>query len=200
MHIKTYIPLQLRIVLQISLVSSGNQRWCNIMGGIIVRIEEYTRELEGNGYLVVGSDCRTWNSEDSGNYESIKMSLGHLCGGGIDLEEMIRLTDSDLFHEKFPRERSRFFCENYAEIMRGNCPEWQLGAFRVFYGGIQLYYGNRKTDETGYLWITGAEALYLTFETPPMCSGFIPTYRVEIERFKGEVDGTYVEEDLALIS
>lgn len=162
-----------------------------------MRIEGYTRELEGDGYLVIGSDCHTWDPDDSSKYESIKMYLEHLsASGGSDLEEMIRLADSDLFHEKFPRERKRFFRENYAEIMRGNCPDWQLGAFRVFYGGIQLYYGDRKTDETGYLWITGAEALYLTFETPPMRSGFVPTYRVEIERFKGEVDGTYVDEDL----
>lgn len=166
-----------------------------------MRIEEYTRELKGDGFLVVGSNL-DWNRHDSSKCEPIKMSLTCSSAGrprGIDLEEIIRLADSDLFHSKHPRDKNRYFCENYAEIMRGNCPDWQLGAFRVFYSGIQLYYGNRQTGETGFLWIIGAEELCLTFEAPRMRSGFVPTYQVDIDCAKDGLGGTYVDEDLGYL-
>lgn len=166
-----------------------------------MRIEEYARELEGDGFLVVGSS-RDWNSHDSSKCEPLKMSLTCSSTGnpyGISLETMIQLAESDFFRDKNMKELAPEFSENYAEIMRGNRPDWQLGAFRVFYGGIQLYYGNRQTRETGSLWIVNAERLCLTFEAPRMSSGFVPTYRVRIECDEDGWSDTSVEEDLGYL-
>lgn len=166
-----------------------------------MRIEEYKRELKGDGFLVVGSS-RDWNSHDSSKCEPLKMKLTCSTADnpyGIDLETMIRLADSDLFRDKNLKKLAPEFSENYAEIMRGNCPDWQLGAFRVFYGGIQLYYGNRQTGETGFLWIVNAERLCLIFEAPCTRSGFVPTYRIRIECRADGWSDTSVEEDLGYL-
>lgn len=166
-----------------------------------MRIEEYERELKGDGFLVVGSNY-DWNSHDSSRCEPIKMRLACSPSGepyGVSLEEMIQLADSDLFHDKKLSAQNRDFCESYAEIMRGNRPDWQLGALRIFYGGIQLYYGNRQTGETGFLWIVGASHLRLTFETPRTRSGFVPTYQVNIDCDTGDWSDTRVEEDLGYL-
>ena len=166
-----------------------------------MRIEEYVRELKGDGFLVVGSSC-DWNSHDSSKCEPIKMSRTHSTAGnpyGIDVEAMIQLAESDLFWDENMKKLAPEFAENYAEIMRGNRPDWQLGAFRVFYGDIQLHYGDRKTGETGSLYIVGAERLCLTFEAPRMRSGFIPTYKVHIECHEDGWSDTRVEEDLGYL-
>jgi len=167
-----------------------------------MRIEEYTRDLRGDGYLVVGSG-RDWNSYNSSKCAPIKMELTRSPLGkpyGIDLNTLIRLADSDCFLDnEETRKMYPEFREHYAEIMRGEFPDWQLGAFRVYYGGIRLYYGNRQTGESGRLWIANAELLRLTFKTPCTRIGFEPIYHVRIDcHSDGECD-TEVEEDLGYL-
>lgn len=167
-----------------------------------MRIEEYTRDLTGDGYLVVGSD-HDWNSHNSSQCAPIKMSLTRLPLGkpyGIGLDELIRLADSDCFlNNETTKKMYPEFRKYYAEIVQGNRSDRQLGAFRVFYGGIRLYYGNRQTGETGYLWIAGAELLRLTFETPRTRLGFKPAYHVRIDCYSDGKCDTEVEEDLGYL-
>lgn len=164
-----------------------------------MRIESYTRNLGDDGYLVVGSD-KNWNLHDSSSCRPIKMSL--TCWPDSNepecdnLEELIRLADSDMF---IPTDNQEEFSRNYANIVRRNYPDWQLGAFRIFVGGIALYYGNTCTHETGFLWMIGANNLRLTFEAPCTRLGFIPSYKVDIRHKDGKCCRTYVEEDLGYI-
>lgn len=167
-----------------------------------MRIEEYTRALIGDGYLVLGSN-RDWNLHNDSTCVPIKMELTCSPAGrpyGNSLEELIRLADSDCFlDDEDTREMYPEFHEHYEEIVLGKCPDWQLGAFRVFYGGIELYYGNRLTGETGYLWIMGASRLRLTFVAPRTRLGFDPTYIVRIDCDKDGHSNTEVEEDLGYL-
>lgn len=163
-----------------------------------MRIEEYTRDLIGDGYLVVGS-CRDWNSHNSSQCAPIKMELTRSPLGrpyGVDLDELISdcVLDNEEAKKMYPE-----FREHYPAIVRGERPDWQLGAFRVYYGGIRLYYGNRQTGETGSLWIADAVQLRLTFKAPRTQLGFEPTYYVRIDCYHdGECD-TEVEEDLGYL-
>lgn len=91
------------------------------------------------------------------------------------------------------------FRRYYPEIMRGERPDWQLGEFKVFYGGIHLDYGNRRTGETAFLWIIGASMLRLTFEAPHTRLGFVPTYKVSIDCDEDGQSVTEVEEDLGYL-
>ncbi|MCI8980458.1 MAG: hypothetical protein HFE52_07305 [Clostridia bacterium] len=164
-----------------------------------MRIESYTRDIRGDGYLVVGSG-KNWNSHDSSSCRPIKMSLTcwpdsnePVCD---NLEELICLADSDMFT---PPDNQEEFSRNYANIVRRNCPDWQLGAFRVFVGGIALYYGNTRNHEAGFLWIIGANNLRLTFEAPRTRLGFAPIYKVDIRHKDGRCFQTCVDEDLGYI-
>lgn len=167
-----------------------------------MRIEHYERELIDDGFYVVGSD-RDKNSHNDCTCRPIKMSLLRFPSGRPlcdNLEELIELADSDMFSDEGLKKLAPDFCENYAEIMRGNRSGWQLGAFRVFYGGIQLYYGNPQTHESGFLWVVGASEMYLKFETPRTKLGFTPTYEVRIEESRnGRGYDTEIEEDLGYI-
>lgn len=166
-----------------------------------MRIEEYSRELRGKGFLVVGSSL-SWFDHDSSKCEPIAMDLQRFPDGeplGIGFEEMAQLADSDLFHTEPAKDEKRNFCKNYAEIMQGSCRDWQLGAFKVSYGGISLYYGNRQTGETGHLWILDAQRLYLTFEAPRTRFGLVPVYKVWIDCGKDGCCDTLVEEDLGYL-
>lgn len=170
-----------------------------------MRIEEYRRDLiEGDtgGFMVMGSTS-DWNLHDSSRCDPIKMSLTCSRFGsqiGIGWEELIRLASSDcLLPSKQAREMYPDFQKHYPEIMRGECPDWQLGAFKVFYGGIHLDFGNRQTHETAFLRIVGASMLRLTFEAPRTRLGFIPTYKVRIDCDEDGQSITEVEEDLGYI-
>lgn len=172
-----------------------------------MRSENYKRMLTNEGYMVMGSG-RNWNSYDPARCAPIKMSLTN--SGQSDepiydnLEELIQLADSDMFHPILPRiqecsKADEDFCMHYAEIIRGDRLDWQLHAFCVFVGGIQLYYGNRKANDYGYLWINKPERLKLTFRTARTLLGFDPIYKVTINHRNDGSFWTYVEEDLGYI-
>lgn len=170
-----------------------------------MRIEGYRRDLmEGDvdGFTVIGSTTN-WEVHDSSRCDPIKMSLTRSRLGsqtGIGWEELIQLADSDCFLlDEQTREMYSDFQEHYPEIIRGEHPDWQLGAFKVFYGGIHLDFGNRKTRRTAFLWIIGASRLRLTFEAPRTRLGFTPTYKVSINYDREGQSVTKVEEDLGYI-
>jgi hypothetical protein len=162
-----------------------------------MRIEKYTRKLVDGAYRVIGGSTYSSNFYNYDEYEPIKMSLSKgtfNCptpnGGSIydNFEELIRLA-------KVMSDDSGDFAENYAEIMRGNRLDWYLGGFDVFIGGISLNFANRSTREIGWVDITDAPRLWLTFETPRTRLGFIPRYNVHIV-YDGENRCiTTVEED-----
>lgn len=171
-----------------------------------MRIEEYTRELadfDNGGFSIMGNN-RDWNSHDSSKCTPIKMALtcSEVSGNpiGSDWNQLIQLADSSCFADR-DLERNMYseFRKHYPEIMRGECPDWQLGAFRVFYGGIYLDYGNCCTGENGFLWVIGARNLRLTFETPRTRLGFDPIYRVSIDCEDDGQSVTLVEEDLGYL-
>lgn len=143
-------------------------------------------------YLVVGSDDGRWDVGDYSECNPIEMSV--LAEPGCDdLEKLITIADSDIFTHP---ELSSTFQKSYREIMRGDCPGWELHAFEVFVGGICLYYCNRETRESGFLWIKGAENLALSFATAKTKLGFSPTYEVHIEHRNGQHCSTVIAEDL----
>lgn len=162
-----------------------------------MRYETYERHLGIEGYNVVGS-TDSWHLHDSSRCQPIIMSLTTDSDGIVyydNLDELIQLADSDLFQPNV-REENFDFYNNYPAIIRGEHPNWQLGAFRVFFDGIKLSYGNTKTHETGFLWIIGAKRLRLTFQTSRTRLGFDPIYKVTNEYFQGKHNLTRVEEDL----
>lgn len=171
-----------------------------------MRIEEYRRDLlEGdNGGFSVISSISDWNRHDSSKCAPLKMSLtgssisGHPIGNSW--EELIRLADPDCFlDDEQTRKMYSEFQKHYPEIIRGEHPDWQLGAFKVFYGGIHLDFGNRRTGKTAFLWIIGASMLRLTFEAPRTRLGFVPTYKVRIDCEEDGQSTTEVEEDLGYL-
>ncbi len=162
-----------------------------------MRYETYERHLGIEGYNVIGS-TDSWHLHDSSRCQPIIMSLTKDSDGIVyhdNLEELIQLADSDLFLPKERRENLNFY-KNYPAIIRGECPDWQLGAFQVFYDGIKLDYGNIRTHETGFLWVIGARRLRLTFHAPRTRLGFDPIYNVINEYSGDEHYLTRVEEDL----
>lgn len=161
-----------------------------------MRIENYTRELMEDGYRVVGSSTYDIEPYDFDSYEPIRMSLS--CGAFCcpapngkpaydNLEELIGIAEPN-------HGESEDFEDNYAEIIRGNRPDWHLGGFDVYVGGITLYFGNRTTEENGWVHIIGAKELWLTFKCPRTRLGFAPVYNVRIEHKKEPL--TMVEEEL----
>ncbi len=168
-----------------------------------MRIETYKRELTEYGYTVIGSSW-DYNQHDNYSCPPISMTLTDTYGFPPvrldhplcdNLEELIKIAELGVDPED--DESYVDFCKNYAEIMRGNRSDWQLGEFEVFVGGLTLSFGNRLTQETGWLSIVGARRLRLTFKTPRSVLGFDPTYYVHIEH---DNDGkhllTKVTEDL----
>lgn len=171
-----------------------------------MRIEEYTQDLtefDRGGFVVVGS-TRDYNLHDSSKCAPIKMSLSCSSASGCPIgnswKALIQLATSDCFLDN-EQARKMFpeFRRYYPEIMRGERPDWQLGEFKVFYGGIHLDYGNRRTEETAFLWIIGASMLRLTFEAPRSRLGFVPTYKVSIDCDEDGQSVTEVEEDLGYL-
>lgn len=164
-----------------------------------MRIENYTRELIGDGYMIIGSSTYAIEPYNFDAYDPIEMSLSHgtFCcpspnGKPVydNLEELIKVAEPN-------HGESEDFEDNYAEIIRGNRQDWHLGGFCVFVGGITLYFGNQTTEETGWVNIIGVEKLWLTFKCSRTRLGFNPIYNVRIMHGKNVL--TMVEEDLGYI-
>ncbi len=164
-----------------------------------MRVEEYTCELTGSGYRILSTSDVYW--AHSAYYGTpIEMSMTYLHDGDKhplhdNLEELIRAADVELVDD----EDEANFMDLYPEIMRGNCPGWQLGEVQVYSGGIMLAYGNTYRSDIGRVYIEGLD-LALTFKGARTRLGFDPVYKVHV---KHNPDGTHcftmVDEDLGYI-
>lgn len=168
-----------------------------------MRIISYTKELAEEGYRVIGAnpnDGRKWDWEMDTDPGCVPLEMSFVESIVMSQEDVIKLADSDMFmDDEYARENYADFRDNYADILRGECPDWQLNAFRVFVGGVELYFANPKTNDSGFLWIIGAEHLKLTFKAPRTRLGFNPVYEVYIVHENGEHLFTRVDEDLGYI-
>nr|WP_300569522.1 hypothetical protein [uncultured Acetatifactor sp.] len=167
-----------------------------------MRYEMYTRELIEDGYRVVGSSTYDIEPYDFASYDSIKMTSCRVhfdCS--ISQDESVCNNFGALieFAETNHGDDSEDFEENYAEIMRGNRPDWHLGGFEVFVDGITLFFGNHVNGDVGWVYITGARHLQLAFECSRTRLGFDPKYDIYIEHFLEREPITRVEEDLGYI-
>ncbi len=162
-----------------------------------MRIEKYTRELVDGTYHVISGSTYCSNIYDYDQFEPIKMSLskGDFAASTPQSRPIYNNLEDIIRAAKVKSEDSEDFAKNYAEIMRGNCPDWYLGSFDVFLGGLSLDFANRLTGEMGWVDIVGAPMLYLTFETSRTRLGFVPRYNVRIEYDGAKHRITTVEED-----
>lgn len=171
-----------------------------------MKIEEYTRELIGEGYTVIGSAAYgRGNFVDFARYTPIAMSLSSgplhnpMPNGRPfydNLEDLI-----DIAKPTIPdsNEITDDFEENYAEIIRGNCPDWQLGGFSVSVGRISLGFGHPGSGNVAFLDIIGAQRLWLTFRTSRTKLGFDPVYNVHIKHDGQNHLFTRMEEDIGCV-
>lgn len=169
----------------------------------------FKRDLGEEGqYVVTGANDNSdvkWNEDQvmDCNCKPIQMSLTRCVANEFnndDLETFIKLANSDMFLDgDYERENYADFRENYAEILRGSRPDWYISAFRLFVGGIQLYFVNSQTHDGGFLWIIGARRLDVTFQAPRTRLGFDPTYHIKIGHDSKRHLYTEVEEDLGYV-
>lgn len=167
-----------------------------------MKIEEYKRELTGDGYRIVGSTVYGTENYDYASYKPIEMFLsrGSLCCPAPsnrpfydNLEDLINIAKTEI---PCSNAITDDFEENYAEILRGNRPDWQLGGFTVFVGGIELGFGHPESGTVAFLFLVGAQRLWLTFKAPRTRLGFSPVYNVRIKHDGKKHCFTKVEEDL----
>lgn len=117
------------------------------------------------------------------------------------IESFIRAADTNMPRDT-ERQRANFAAlrESYADIIRGKRHDWFVSAFRVSVGTITLYFVNPETTKYGFLWVTGAQYLDMTFQTPRTVLGFIPTYSIQINHSHfGKHEYTKITEDLGYI-
>jgi len=171
-----------------------------------MKIEEYTRELIGEGYTVIGSAVYGKdNFVDFGRYAPITMSLSsgplhHPMPNGRpiydNLDDIISIARPEIPYDD---EITGGFEKNYAEVMRGNRPDWQLGGFSVSAGCILLGFGHPESGDAAFLDISGAQNLWLTFRTSRTRLGFDPVYNVHIKHSGKNHLLTKIEEDLGYV-
>lgn len=161
----------------------------------------YTRELERCGYVVLGCDVDYDEYGCSVECKPIRMKLTKARNASVELQEtlwqrVLRYTDSDLFDDP----DSVDFTENHVAIMKGERPDWQLDGFRVFVGGVILYYSNTETLQQAFLWISGLSGLDLEFKCPKNRLGFEPTYQVWTDKTEATIneDFGYIRNEVIL--
>lgn len=155
----------------------------------------YTRELDWNGYVVHGYNGDFHDRMGDADFKPIQMKLTKADEMPKERQEMywdhiLKTADSDLFGDPDQVD----FTENYAAIVKGKRPDWQMSAFRVSVGIIELYYNNIETKEYAFLWITGGCTMRLRFECAENYFGFKPTYCVDCYH-----DQSTIKEDLGYI-
>lgn len=156
----------------------------------------YTRELDYDGYVVHGYNEDFRGRMGDADFNPIQMKLTKADGMSEEQQEtywdhILKTADSDLFGDPDQVD----FTENCAAIVKGKRPDWQLSAFRVSVGIIELFYNNIETKDYAFLWVTSNHGtVKLKFECAKNCFGFKPTYCVNCYR-----DQTDIEEDLGYI-
>lgn len=170
-------------------------------------INHYKRDLLDEFNVVTAGNIRNIDHIYKYTGKELKMDLTRDSEGrptGDSLDEIIAHveTNIDMFtYEGDMRDETvTDFCNNYPAIIRGERPDWILNAFRPTVGDLHLIYINKDSKDFAFLDISGTKNLRLTFTAPRTVLGFIPTYKVYIEkRYSGDVPLTSMEEDLGYI-
>lgn len=114
-----------------------------------MRLLEYRLDLTNHGYTVIGGDMH-YEALVERKCQPIRMT--NLVSGSPanHVENLIHAVDKDWGEE----ENADFFYANYADILRGKYPEWQIISFRIIVGYICLNFYNFKTEKN---WLFGFE-------------------------------------------
>ncbi len=155
----------------------------------------YTRELDYDGYVVHGYNGDFRDCTGDADFKPIQIKLAEANKMSKERQEkywdyILETADSDLFGDLDQAD----FTENYAAIVKGKRPDWQLSAFRVSVGIIELFYNNIKTKNYAFLWIKHCCSMRLEFKCAKNYFGFKPTYYVDCHH-----DKSIIEEDLGYI-
>lgn len=157
-----------------------------------MRILQYKQDLFGQGYTVVGSDVR-YESLPGRHCNPIKMT--NLIGGQAtdNVENLVRAVDVDWGENEY---LDSFFYQNYADILRGKYPKWELLAFRVVVGYLCLSYFHKETKDEGYLLLGGKSYsnIKVRFDAPSVSGGAESKYIVAIGTLADKSQYTLVTE------
>lgn len=157
-----------------------------------MRILEYKQDLFGQGYTVVGSNIH-YESLPGRHCNPIKMT--NLIGGQAtdNVENLVRAVDVDWGENDYP---DNFFYQNYADILRGKYPKWELISFRVTVGYLCLSYYCKDTRNEGYLLLGGKNHGYfdVRFDVPRVNGGAESKYIVTINTLGSSSNVTQVTE------
>lgn len=162
----------------------------------------YTRELDYDGYVVHGYNGDFRDCVGDADFKPIQMKLAKADEMSEERQEeswnhILETADSDLFGDLDQAD----FTENYAAIVKGKRPDWQLSAFRVSVGIIELFYNNIETKDYAFLWVTSNHGtVKLKFECAKNCFGFKPTYCVNCYRDQTDIEEVlgYIRNDVTL--
>lgn len=142
----------------------------------------YKIELAENGYIVSrnngGFDCFE-ACRQTDLQQPIRMKMGKRDKSEEAWRRLLYYVGSDYF--ELPKDQENTgneFTDNIIKIMMGNNPDWELSGFKVFAGGVQLFYVNEAKDDRVNFWIRGYEFLNLIFVGPQSKSGITPTYHL----------------------
>ena len=141
-----------------------------------MRILEYKQELFGQGYTVLASKKHYECTMGKG---CLPIKMTEIINGKPvpHAEGLIEAVERDWSKEG---ELGSWFLANYADVMRGKYPAWQLSIFRVMVGRIGLSYYNIDTGETGYVYLSAAlmEYLNVEFEVPKLDGSSVMKYHI----------------------
>ena len=147
-----------------------------------MRLLEYRLDLTNHGYTVIGGDMH-YEALVERKCQPIRMT--NLVSGSPanHVENLIHAVDKDWGEE----ENADFFYANYADILRGKYPEWQIISFRIIVGYICLNFYNFKTEKTGYLGLNAelSDALDVQFDLPGAYGGPDARYLVSFDHSNG---------------
>lgn len=135
-----------------------------------MRLLEYKQDLANHGYTVVGGDMH-YEALAEEKCQPIKMTnMSYLSKSTSYVEDLIDAADKDWDIEQ---EKTDFFLANYADILRGKYPEWQIVSFRIVVGRVCLDFYNFKTIETGYLCLSAElqDRIEIRFDVPSTSNG-----------------------------
>lgn len=125
-----------------------------------MRMLQYKMELFGQGYTIVGSDIHYENLPGK-NCKPIKMTNFMLGEPTSFVENLVDAVYKDWCEEDY---KGCFFYENYADILRGKYPEWQLLSFHIVVGYLCLDFYHFATKEHGYLLLGGDQDFSFSVE------------------------------------
>lgn len=158
-----------------------------------MRLLEYRQDLIGHGYTVIGGDMH-YETLAEEKCQPIRMTNMSYLGESTNyVEDLINAVDKDW---DAGQEKTDSFLANYADILRGKHPEWQIISFRVVVGYICLSFYNFKTEETGYLCLSAElqDRIEVRFDVPSISGGSDSKYLVSFSYFNGGQRRTQVTE------